>query len=166
VISRDPEIEGVFTIVGFGAPRARPRIRPSSTPVCGHLKIAREMCTRPRQRLHVCAVPSPAVSGAIVVPFNPPAVQGLGQFGGFQFELEDLGRNSLQSIAQTANKLAAEGNVSKDIVGLFTSFTANDPQYLVRIDREKAKSLQVPLSQISNALQVYMGSVYAERFRF
>jgi len=79
-----------------------------------------------------------------VVPFNPPAVQGLGQFGGFQFELEDLGRNSLQSIAQTANKLAAEGNVSKDIVGLFTSFTANDPQYLVRIDREKAKSLQVP----------------------
>jgi len=107
-----------------------------------------------------------AVSGAIVVPFNPPAVQGLGQFGGFQFELEDLGRNSLQSIAQTANKLAAEGNVSKDIVGLFTSFTANDPQYLVRIDREKAKSLQVPLSQISNALQVYMGSVYVNDFDF
>src|SRR5881296_1689105 len=107
-----------------------------------------------------------AVSGAIVVPFNPPAVFGLGQFGGFQYELEDLGRNSLQSIAETANKLAAQGNASKDIVGLFTSFTANDPQYLVHIDREKAKSLMVPLNQITDALQVYMGSVYVNDFDF
>src|SRR5260370_605928 len=67
---------------------------------------------------------------------------------------------------QTGNKMAAQGNGSKDIVGLFTSFTANDPQYLVRIDREKAKSLQVPLSQITNALQVYMGSVYVNDFDF
>jgi HAE1 family hydrophobic/amphiphilic exporter-1 len=49
---------------------------------------------------------------------------------------------------------------------LFTSFTANDPQYLVHIDREKAKSLQVPLSQVTNALQVYMGSVYVNDFDF
>ncbi len=107
-----------------------------------------------------------AVSGALVAPFNPPAVQGLGQFGGFQFELEDLGRNSLQGIANAANKLVAKGNASKDVTGLFTSFTANDPQYLVRIDREKAKSLQVPFSQITNALQVYMGSVYVNDFDF
>src|SRR3989475_12957763 len=94
-----------------------------------------------------------AISGALVVPFNPPAVQGLGQFGGFQFELEDLGRNSLQAISETANKLVAQGNGSKDVTGLFTGFTANDPQYLVRINREKAKSLRVPFSQITDALQ-------------
>ena len=46
--------------------------------------------------------------------FNPPAVFGLGQFGGFTFELEDLGRNSLQTLAATANKLAAEGNAGKE----------------------------------------------------
>jgi hydrophobic/amphiphilic exporter-1 (mainly G- bacteria), HAE1 family len=107
-----------------------------------------------------------AIPGALVVPFNPPAVQGLGQFGGFQYELEDLGRNSLQTIADTANKLAAEGNAGKDLVGLFSSFTANDPQYLVQIDREKAKSLQVPLNQVTDALQVYMGSVYVNDFDF
>src|SRR5256714_15594720 len=50
--------------------------------------------------------------------------------------------------------------------GLFTVYPANDPQYLVHIDREKAKSLQVPLSQITNALQVYMGSVYVNDFDF
>jgi hydrophobic/amphiphilic exporter-1 (mainly G- bacteria), HAE1 family len=51
-------------------------------------------------------------------------------------------------------------------VGLFSSFTANDPQYLVKIDREKTKSLQVPLSQVTDALQVYMGSVYVNDFDF
>jgi HAE1 family hydrophobic/amphiphilic exporter-1 len=77
-----------------------------------------------------------------------------------------LGRNSLQQIANTANQLAVQGNASKSVTGLFTSFTANDPQYLVSIDREKAKSLQVPFSQITDTLQVYMGSVYVNDFDF
>jgi HAE1 family hydrophobic/amphiphilic exporter-1 len=165
VISRDPEIDGVFTIVGFGAAGSASNqamlysnLRPFENRK-GTVHSAAATIERLRGSLS-------AISGAIVVPFNPPAVFGLGQFGGFQFELEDLGRNSLQSIAETANKLAAQGNASKDIVGLFTSFTANDPQYLVRIDREKAKSLQVPFSQITDALQVYMGSVYVNDFDF
>jgi len=165
VISRDPEVDGVFTIVGFGAAGSASNqamlyanLRPFENRK-GSVHSAAAAIERLRGSLA-------AVSGAIVVPFNPPAVFGLGQFGGFQFELEDLGRNSLQSIADTANNLAAQGNAGKDIVGLFTSFTANDPQYLVRIDREKAKSLQVPLSQITDALQVYMGSVYVNDFDF
>jgi hydrophobic/amphiphilic exporter-1 (mainly G- bacteria), HAE1 family len=165
VISRDSEVDGVFTIVGFGAAGSAPNqamlyanLKPFENRK-GTTHSASATIGRLRGTL-------PTVSGAIVVPFNPPAVFGLGQFGGFQFELEDLGRNSLQSIADNANKLAAEGNASKDVVGLFTSFTANDPQYLVRIDREKAKSLQVPFSQITDALQVYMGSVYVNDFDF
>jgi hydrophobic/amphiphilic exporter-1 (mainly G- bacteria), HAE1 family len=165
LISRDPEINGVFTIVGFSFSGAA-----SNQAVLfanlrafeerkGEAHSAAKIIQRLRGTLS-------AISGALVVPFNPPAVQGLGRFGGFQFELEDLGRNSLQDIANTANKLVARGNASKDVTGLFTSFTANDPQYLVRIDREKAKSLQVPFSQITNALQVYMGSVYVNDFDF
>lgn len=107
-----------------------------------------------------------AVPGGLVIPFSPPAVQGLGSSGGFTFELEDLGRNSLQTLANTANKVIGEGNQSKTLTSLFTSFTANDPQYLVKIDREKAKSLQVPLTQITDALQVFMGSVYVNDFDF
>ena len=49
---------------------------------------------------------------------------------------------------------------------MFSSFTANDPQYLVTIDREKAKSLHVPLSQITDTLGVYMGSAYVNDFDF
>ena len=165
LISRDPEINGIFTIVGFSFSGAASNqailfanLRPFEERK-GDAHSAATIIQRLRGKLS-------AVSGALVVPFNPPAVQGLGQFGGFQFELEDLGRNSLQDIANAANKLVAKGNGSKEVTGLFTSFTANDPQYLVRIDREKAKSLQVPFSQITNALQVYMGSVYVNDFDF
>jgi len=165
LISRDPEINGIFTIVGFSFSGAASNqailfanLRPFEERK-GDAHSAATIIQRLRGKLS-------AVSGALVVPFNPPAVQGLGQFGGFQFELEDLGRNSLQDIANAANKLVAAGNASKGLTGLFTSFTANDPQYLVRIDREKAKSLQVPFSQITNALQVYMGSVYVNDFDF
>jgi HAE1 family hydrophobic/amphiphilic exporter-1 len=165
VISRDPEIDGVFSIVGFGAAGSASNqailyanLRPFEVRA-GESRSAAHAIERLRVSLST-------VSGALVVPFNPPAVFGLGQFGGFQYELEDLGRNSLQTLAETANKLVAKGNAGKDVAGLFTGFTANDPQYLVRIDREKAKSLQVPFSQISDALQVFMGSVYVNDFDF
>jgi HAE1 family hydrophobic/amphiphilic exporter-1 len=165
VISRDPEIDGVFSIVGFGAAGSASNqaiLYANLRPFEGR-KGKGHSANAAIQRLRGTLS---AISGALVVPFNPPAVFGLGQFGGFQYELEDLGRNSLQAISKTANALVAKGNGSRDVTGLFTAFTANDPQYLVRIDREKAKSLQVPMSQVTDALQVYMGSVYVNDFDF
>jgi len=91
VISRDPEIEGVFTIVGFGASGSSSN-QAILTPVCGHLKNRKGDVHSAAAAIARLRGSLSAVSGAIVVPFNPPAVQGLGQFGGFQFELEDLGR--------------------------------------------------------------------------
>lgn len=106
------------------------------------------------------------ISGAIVVPFNPPAVQGLGQFGGFQLEVEDHGQSSLQELQQATNQLVKAGNSTPGLTGLLSTFTANDPQFVVNIDRDTAKSLGVPLSQITDALQVFMGSVYVNDFNF
>ena len=58
------------------------------------------------------------------------------------------------------------GNSRKDLSGLFSAFTANDPQFVVKIDREKARSLQVPIQQITDTLGVYMGSAYVNDFDF
>ncbi len=164
-LSHVPEIDGAFTVAGFSQAGNAPNraIIYANLKPFEQRKGDQHTATAIIQRLRG---PLFGIPGAIVVPFNPPAVQGLGQFGGFQFELEDLGRNSLQAIANAANQLVAQGNASKELTGLFTSFTANDPQYLVRIDREKAKSLQVPFSQVTDALQVYMGSVYVNDFDF
>jgi len=70
--------------------------------------------------------------------------------------LEDLGRNTLQTLADTANQLSAAGNQSGKLTGLFTSLHGKRSQVLVKIDREKAKSLQIPFSQITDALEVFM----------
>ena len=98
--------------------------------------------------------------------FEPPAIQGIGSFGGFQFELQDLGRNTLQDLDTVAHQIVAASRQRQDLRGLFTSFTANDPQQLVQIDREKAKAIGVPISQVTQALGVYMGSEYVNDFDF
>jgi HAE1 family hydrophobic/amphiphilic exporter-1 len=90
----------------------------------------------------------------------------LGQFGGFQFVVQDQAAHKLDELAGATQGLMRDAASHKEIVGLYTPFTANDPQYLVTIDREKAKSLHVPLSQITDTLGVYMGSAYVNDFDF
>ena len=106
------------------------------------------------------------IPGAIVVAFEPPAINGIGSFGGFQFQLQDLGRNTLEDLDTVAHKIVAGSRQRADLRGLFTSYTANDPQQLVQIDREKAKAIGVPISQVTQALGVYMGSQYVNDFDF
>jgi HAE1 family hydrophobic/amphiphilic exporter-1 len=164
-LSKSPEIEGAFSVVGFSFSGSAPNLGLAFASL-------KPFDQRQGEQHSVATVigrlrePLSHISGAIVVPFSPPAVQGLGNFGGFQFMVEDLGGNTVQALSQATNALAAQGNASSDLRGLFTSFTANDPQFVVTFDREKAKGLGVPLSQITDALQVYMGSIYVNDFDF
>jgi len=165
VLNKFPEIDGAFSAAGFsfsgGAPNAA-MIFASLAPFDkrpGEEHSAEAIVNRMRG-------PLGGITGAVIVPFSPPAVQGLGNFGGFQFIVEDLGGNTLQALSQATQAVVRAGNTSKDVTGLFTSYTANDPQYVVTFDRDKAKALQVPLNQITDALQVYMGSVYVNDFDF
>ena len=106
------------------------------------------------------------VPGGLVAIFEPPAIQGLGNFGGFSFELQDLGRNTLQDLDRVAHQIIGASRQGGKLVGLYTSYTANDPQLLITIDRVKAKALSVPISQINSALNVYMGSAYVNDFNY
>src|SRR5207302_4883198 len=74
--------------------------------------------------------------------------------------------HTLQELADVAQQLIRQGSSEKALAGLFTGYTANDPQFLVTIDREKTKSLHVPLQQITDTLGVYMGSAYVNDFDF
>jgi HAE1 family hydrophobic/amphiphilic exporter-1 len=107
-----------------------------------------------------------APNGGLVAVIQPPAVQGVGSYGGFQFMLQDTGGNTLSDLDRVAHQIVGGGRARKDITGLITTFSANDPQELVTIDREKAKALSVPLSQITTSLGVFMGSQYINDFDF
>ena len=162
-----PEVRGTFAIAGFSFGGATPNAGLVFLPLQPYGKRKGEQHTASAiiKRLRG---PLFGISGAIAIPFEPPAVQGLGQFGGFQFELLDQASHTLQDLDKTTHDLirAAAGRPEKDLVGLFSTYTANDPQYLVTIDREKAKSLHVPLGQITDTLGVYMGSSYVNDFDF
>jgi HAE1 family hydrophobic/amphiphilic exporter-1 len=166
ILRADPDVFGTFAIPGFslagGSSSNYGLIFAPLKPIddrkgAGH--AASDIVARVSPKLF-------GVPGAIVVAFEPPAIQGLGSFGGFQFELQDLGRNTLQDLDATAHKIVGASRQRSDLVGLYTSFTANDPQQLVQIDREKAKAIGVSISQVTQALGVYMGSQYVNDFDF
>jgi len=162
-----PEVLGTFAVAGFSFGGA--------TANSGLVFLTLQPYEKRKGRDHTAAAiinrlrgPLFGISGAFVIPFEPPAVQGLGEFGGFQYELLDQGAHTLADLDKTTHDLvrAAGARPEKDLTGLFTSYTANDPQYVVTIDREKAKSLHVQLGQITNTLGVFMGSAYINDFDF
>ena len=165
VMANVPEAEGTFAVSGFSFGGSAPNRAITFVPLRPYSQRQGEAHTADAIVDRIRG-PLSGISGAIVIPFLPPAVQGLGDFGGFQFEVQDQGGHSLQDLDDTTEQVIREGNQRKDLTGLFTSFSAKDPQYLVTIDREKAKSLHVPLSQITDTLSVYMGSAYVNDFDF
>lgn len=107
------------------------------------------------------------IPGAVVVAFPPPPIQGLSTFGGFQFEvLDQTNSTDIGGLAQATAGLMGAGNQSGRVQGLFSSFRADDPQLIVEIDRDRARSLGLPLREVTDALQVFLGSSYVNDFDF
>jgi len=108
-----------------------------------------------------------AITEANVFPVNPPAIQGLGSFSGFQFELEDRGGNhDINTMLQIMGQLMMRGNQTPGLQAVFSTFAASTPQNVIEIDRSKAKVLQVSIDDILNTLQSYLGSQYVNDFNF
>jgi HAE1 family hydrophobic/amphiphilic exporter-1 len=106
------------------------------------------------------------ITGAMVIPFLPPSINGLGVFGGFTYELLDQSGGPIENLQTTAYQLIARANQTPGLAGLFTQFTANDPQLVVDIDREQAKSLGMSLGDITSTMQILLGSSYVNDFDF
>ncbi len=105
-----------------------------------------------------------SMNEAVGFAFNPPPIRGLGAAGGFTFELQDRAGRGVEELAKTAQALIAEAQKQPAIGKAFTSFTANTPQIRVELDREKAKTLGVPINDIFGALQTFLGGYYVNDF--
>lgn len=165
MLNQDKDVAGSFAVGGFSFSGNAPNYGMMFCALApydqrrGPAHAAEAIVTRFRPKFFM-------IPGALIIPLLPPAISGVGTFGGFQFELEDRGNNTLGDLDRTAHMIAARASQNPNLTGMYTSFTSNDPQVLVRIDRDKAKALGVPFSQISDALQVYMGSEYVNNFDF
>jgi HAE1 family hydrophobic/amphiphilic exporter-1 len=106
------------------------------------------------------------ITGAMVIPILPPSINGLGVFGGFTYELLDQSGGPIENLEATARQLMAQANQTPGLAALFTQFTANDPQLVVDIDREQAKSLGLSLGDVTGTMQILLGSSYVNDFDF
>ena len=169
IILQNPDVFGTFSVMGFSLSGGS---SPNSGLVFAPLKPIDERTKlgKGHSAHDIVAEISPklfGVPGGIVAAFEPPAIQGIGSVGGFQFELQDAGRNSFNDISNTVQKMVGASRApGAKLTGMYSPFTANDPQLSVTIDRQKAEAIGVPLSQVSAALGTFMGSSYVNDFDF
>src|SRR5216684_5151147 len=164
IIQKNPDVRGVFSVPGFGA---------GSAPNQGLMFVVLKPIDDRAGEAHSAEAvvntvrgPLMGIGEAMIFPTVPPPIQGLGQYGGFQFELQQTGGGSLEDLERVYSEFRQQVSKRPEIAALFATFSSHDPQFVVQIDREKAKSLAVPFTQITSALQIYMGSQYVNDFDF
>ncbi len=169
LVQKDDDVFGTFSVMGFSlAGGSSPNAGLIFCPLkpidertkkgAGH--SAKEIVARIGPKLFM-------VPGGILFAAEPPAIAGLGTVGGFQFMLQDAGRNTFSDIDRVAHQIVGASRApGSGLTALNTTFTANDPQLQVTFDREKAKTMGVPLSQITAAMSTFMGSSYVNDFDF
>lgn len=106
-----------------------------------------------------------AIPEARILPVNPPTIQGLSSFGGFEFQLQDRrGNSGIDTLVQAMGEMLGRANQTPGLQAVFSTFAANTPQLLIEVDRNRAKALQVNVDDIFNTLQSYLGSRYVNDF--
>ncbi|OUS35650.1 RND transporter [Rhodobacterales bacterium 56_14_T64] len=103
-------------------------------------------------------------AAASIVAFNPPPISGLGMSAGVEMEVQQTAGGSPQDLAAAVGSLVYAANQRSEIGQSYTTFRANVPQVFVDLDREKAKTLDVPISEVFQTMQAHLGSFYVNDF--
>ncbi len=101
---------------------------------------------------------------AQILIFNPPAIQGLGTVGGFEFWIENRGNGDYASLENVTHQFIAKASERPELAHLNSSISATTEQLYIDLDRSKARSLGVPINEIYSALQSLFGSYYVNNF--
>ncbi|MCQ8878515.1 efflux RND transporter permease subunit [Pseudoalteromonas shioyasakiensis] len=105
-----------------------------------------------------------AIDEAFVAVFPPPPIQGLGTTGGFKLQIEDRGNKGFEALFNSLQAVIGKAQQDPALMGLYSSFRIQVPQMDIDIDREQALIQGIPLDEVFNALQVYLGSMYVNDF--
>ncbi|ARP78628.1 efflux RND transporter permease subunit [Bordetella genomosp. 6] len=105
-----------------------------------------------------------AIKDAYIAVFPPPPVMGLGTLGGFKLQLEDRAALGYAELDKAAQAFLAKAAQTPELGPSFSSYQINVPQLDVDLDRVKAKQLGVPVTDVFDTMQIYLGSVYVNDF--
>jgi len=104
------------------------------------------------------------IDEAFIAIFPPPPVRGLGTVGGFKLQVEDRSDQGNQALDQAMRDVLNKARAAPELTGVFTSYNVAAPQLRVTLDRTKANQLGIPVSEVFNTMQVYLGSLYVNDF--
>ena len=166
IVAKTPGIEAFSTIGGYGV--VTNTYQPNFGTIFARLKPWDE---RHDPSLHVKGIMASiarevaAIPEAIIFPFNIPTISGFGAAAGFKFLLQDRsGTLSVDDLGAQARKFLTAARERPELGSLFTSFDPNYPQVKVELDREKARSLGVPINDVFQALSASLGGNYVNDF--
>ncbi|MDH5428743.1 MAG: multidrug efflux RND transporter permease subunit [Nitrospirota bacterium] len=124
--------------------------------------------TRPDQ--HVTALIGKAfqkfaeIPEALILAFNAPSIRGLGATGGFSLQLQDPSGGDFKKFAAVTQEFVNTAQQDPAIGAIGTSFRVTAPRLYAHVDRERAKALGVPISEVFDTLQAYFGNLYINDF--
>ena len=104
------------------------------------------------------------IEGANVLVVPPPAVPGIGTGGGFAMRVLDNQGRGADLLANATDDLVAAARKAPGLTSVFSPFTADTPQVFVEIDRQKTQMLNVPVGNVTDAIETYFGSAYINDF--
>ncbi|MEX2490435.1 MAG: multidrug efflux RND transporter permease subunit [Nitrospirales bacterium] len=101
---------------------------------------------------------------ALILAFNAPSIRGLGATGGFSLQLQDPSGGDFKKFATVTQEFVNKAQQDPAIGAVGTSFRVTAPRLYARVDRERAKALGVPISEVFDTMQAYFGNLYINDF--
>ncbi|KAA6185612.1 multidrug efflux RND transporter permease subunit [Thiohalocapsa marina] len=165
IVIADPAVEHVVTVTGYSILDGA--VESNAATVIGRLKPFDQRTT---PELSVDAVinriaaQTAGIPNARVMPFNLPPIIGLGTGSGFEYQLQDLQGRSPQELAGVMRALVMAANQDPALERVFSTWATDNPQIYLDIDRDKAQTLGVQISDVFSALQAILGGYYVNDF--
>ncbi|PQO40599.1 AcrB/AcrD/AcrF family protein [Bremerella cremea] len=106
------------------------------------------------------------VNEAEIFVIPPPPVRGIGRGGGYKMYVQDQSGAGIDALNIVTQRMVAEANQQPGLVQVYSNYRLSVPQVYAEVDRTKAEMLDVPVANIFEALQVYLGSLYVNDFNF
>ena len=104
------------------------------------------------------------IPGARILVVNAPSIPGLGSTGGFTFEMQDLDGQGVEALSKASSNFIEQAHQRPELAGVYTTFNAEVPQRFLDVDRTKAKTRGVSITDIFDTLQINLGSLYVNEF--
>ena len=166
IVAKTPGVDASTTIGGYGVVTST--YQPNFGTVFVRLHPWEE---RHGKALHVTGIMASLrpkfaeIPEAIIFPFNIPTISGFGASAGFKMLLQDRsGTLTVDDLGAESRKFLAAARERPELANVFTSFDPNYPQVKVDVDREKARSLGVPINDLFQAMSAAMGAAYVNDF--